>query len=217
VDSYELGVKFQTSDHRFRVNAALFEAKYDGLQLPVFFPGTSNSYTSNASAATIKGIELEPTWQVSDSLRLYSSAAWTTGKYTEPFICSGANTTFRECSGNHIKGVIPHKIVSGLLFSPRLSIPGRLRFSAEWNNTGAYFNNVANEIYLVQTEAASVYNGSIAWSAASDKWGLTLDCRNITDKVYVLAGLQLASAVRPAVTGYINEPRQLTLRFKMDF
>lgn len=84
VDSYELGVKFQTTDHRLRINAALFQAKYDGLQLPVFFPGTSNSYTSNASAATIKGIELELTWQATDSLQLYASAAWTQGKYTKP-------------------------------------------------------------------------------------------------------------------------------------
>ncbi len=216
VDSYELGVKFQTTDHRLRINAALFQAKYDGLQLPVFFPGTSNSYTSNASAATIKGIELEPTWQATDSLQLYASAAWTQGKYTKPFICSGANTVFRECSGNRIKGVVPHKIVSGFVFTPELGIPGRLRFSAEWNKTGAYFNNVANEIDLVQTESASIYNGSVSWTAPSEKWAVTLDGRNLTDKLYVLAGLQLANATRPSVTGYINEPRQVTLRVKVD-
>ena len=33
------------------------------MQLPQFFPGTTTSYTSNASSATIKGLELEPTWQ----------------------------------------------------------------------------------------------------------------------------------------------------------
>jgi iron complex outermembrane receptor protein len=72
VDSYELGVKYQTEDQRFRVNFAGFIAKYEGLQLPVFFPGTSTSYTSNASNATIEGIELEPTWQATDSLQLYA-------------------------------------------------------------------------------------------------------------------------------------------------
>lgn len=126
------------------------------------------------------------------------------------------NTVFRECSGNHIKGVIPHKIVSGIVFTPELGIPGRLRFSAEWNKTGAYYNNVANEIDLVQTESASIYNGSVSWTAPSEKWTVTLDGRNLTSKLYALAGLQLANATRPSVTGYINEPRQVTLRVKVD-
>src|SRR5207302_10139992 len=40
VDSYEAGLKYTTPDRRFRVNVAVFEARYKGLQLPVFFPGT---------------------------------------------------------------------------------------------------------------------------------------------------------------------------------
>jgi len=72
---------------------ALKLPKYKGLQLPVFFPGTSNSYTSNASSAKINGIELEPTWQVLPSLQLYGNMAFTDGKYTSPFNCSLANTT----------------------------------------------------------------------------------------------------------------------------
>lgn len=217
VKSYELGVKFQTANHRLRVNTALFQAEYSGLQLPVFFPGTSSSYTSNASSATIKGLELEPTWQVTDSLQLYSIAAWTQGKYTQSFICSGSDGVFRDCSGNHIKGVIPHKIVTGFAYTPELPLPGRLRISGDWSMTGAYFNNVANSIYLVQTQAADIYNGSISWTAPDDKWSLTLDGRNLANKHYVIAGLQLSSPVRPAVTGYINEPRQVTLRFRMNF
>ena len=51
VISYEAGLKYQTSDNRFRLNGALFRAEYSGLQLPVYFPGTVNTYTSNATGA----------------------------------------------------------------------------------------------------------------------------------------------------------------------
>jgi iron complex outermembrane receptor protein len=217
VDSYELGAKFQTPNHEFRLNVAIFDAEYDGLQLPVFFPGTSTSYTSNASGASIYGIELEPAWQVFDSLQLYGNMAYTHGKYTEPFICSGANGAFRDCSNNKIKGLIPGKTVLGFSFSPRLPMPGQVRFLGQWNHTGHYFNNVANEGPLVQTEAVDLYDGSIAWTDENNRWRVSLEGKNLANKHYVLAGLQLASPITPAVTGYINDPRVVVLRVGVNF
>jgi len=46
---------------------------------------------------------------------------------------------------------------------------------------------------------------------------VALEGRNLAEKHYVLAGLQLASPVQPAVTGYINEPRQIVLRAGVSF
>ena len=113
---------------------------------------------------------------------------------------------------------MPYKIVTGLVFTPSIAaVPGQFRFSADWDRTGPYFNNVANEIYLVQTVGSDIYNGSISWAAPGNKLSVTLDGRNLANTHYVLAGLQLASAVRPSVTGYINEPRQIMLRVRKDF
>jgi iron complex outermembrane receptor protein len=217
VDSYEIGMKFQTPDRRLRLNVAVFDAEYKGLQLPVFFPGTSTSYTSNASGAKIYGVEIEPTWQIIDSLQIYGNAAYTHGKYTEPFICSGANGTFRECSSNKIKGVIPGKQMLGFTWSPALPVPGQLRLLGQWNHTGHYYNNVANEGPLVQTVPVSLYDASISWTDPNERWRIAVDGKNITNKHYVLAGLQLASPVRPSVTGYINDPRVVLLRATVNF
>lgn len=217
VDSYEIGMKFTTADGRLRLNVAAYQAEYEGLQLPVFFPGTSTSYTSNATGAEIRGIELEPTWKVFDSLQLYGNLSVTHGEYTEPFVCSGANTTFRDCSGNKIKGLIPEKYVAGLRFSPKLPIPGQLRIIGSWHYNDHYYNNVANEGPLVQTQAVDLYNASISWASDKGRWNVLLDGRNLADKHYVLAGLQLAHPTQPAVTGYINEPRQVTLRVGVTF
>jgi iron complex outermembrane receptor protein len=217
VDSYEAGVKYTTPDRHFRTNVAIFEAKYKGLQLPVFFPGTSNSYTSNASDATIKGIEIEPTWQITDALQIYGNMAFTKGKYTSPFLCSRANTQIVDCSDRKIKGVIPAKVIAGFTFEPELEIPGQLRLAADVDYTDSYFNNVANEGPLVQTKKATLVNGSIAWDAPDGHWTVILEGRNIFNKHYVLAGLQLASAAIPSVTGYINEPALYDIRIRAKF
>jgi iron complex outermembrane recepter protein len=217
VDSYEAGVKYTTPDRLFRINVAVFEARYKGLQLPVFFPGTSNSYTSNASSATIRGIELEPTWQVLPSLQLYGNLAFTEGKYTSPFNCSLANTTITDCQDKKIKGLIPAKVVAGFTFEPELDLPGQLRLRAEYGYTDNYFNNVANQGPLVQTPEIKLVNAAIAWTTEDERWTVSLEGRNVFNKHYVLAGLQLANAVRPSVTGYPGEPRVLLVRLRAKY
>jgi iron complex outermembrane receptor protein len=218
VNSFEVGAKLETNDHRARLNIALFDAKYTDLQLPVFFPGTSNSYTSNASSATIKGIELEPTWEIVRGLTLYGNGSYTTGKYTKAFICSGANGAFSNCEDNKIKGLIPNKSVLGVMYKPEIPfVPGQFSFLAQGDHTGHYFNNVANAGPLVQTEAVTIYNASIRWTDPSDKYYITVEDKNLTNKLYVLAGLQLASAAIPSVTGYINDPRTILVRVGAKF
>ena len=217
VDSYEAGVKFTTDDRRIRINAALFDAEYTGLQLPVFFPGTSNSYTSNASNATIRGLELEPTWQVTDELQLYAIMAFTTGKYTAPFVCSLDTGAFTDCSNKKIKGLVPSKVVVGGTYSPNLPIPGKIHIAADFDYTDSYFNNVSNTGPLVQTPVTKLFNASVAWDSPDGHWTVLLEGKNLTDQQYVLAGLQLASPVRPTITGYVGDPRVVDIRLRARF
>jgi len=216
-NSFEIGNKLQTPNHQFRLNTALFIAKYDGLQLPVFFPGTSTSYTSNASKATVKGIELEPTWQVFEGLQLYGNAAFYTGKYTQPFVCTSQHGVFQQCENRKLKGLIPGSETVGVDYSPPLPIPGKVHLLGQARHTGFYYNNVANEGPLVQTQAVTLYDASIAYNDPSGHYRLSVDGKNITNKHYVAAGLQLASPATPSVTGYINDPRTIMVRLQADF
>jgi iron complex outermembrane receptor protein len=217
VTNYEVGAKFQTTDHIFQLNTAIFDAEYSGLQLPVFFPGTSSSYTSNASGASIKGIELEPTWQVIPGLRIYGNAAFYTGKYTAPFVCSLANGAFADCSHNKIKGVMPGKEVLGFDYTLPLPMPGQLTLTGQGTHTTHYYNNVANQGPLVQTYPVTIYNASLIWNDSDARWRVALECTNLTNKHYVVAGLQLASPAIPSVTGYVNDPRVIMVRADYQF
>jgi iron complex outermembrane receptor protein len=217
VGSYEGGLKFTTDNHLFRVNAAIFDAEYKGLQLPVFFPGTSNSYTSNASDARIRGIELEPTWQALPFLQLYGNMSFETSKYLSPFNCALANTMIANCESNKIKGVIPAKVVAGFVFSPDLNVPGKWRLLGDYDYSAAYYNNVANSLPITQTSAIHLFNAALNWTSPDKHYFVALEGKNLFNIHYSLDGLQLSSAVRPTVTAYPGDPRMADIRFGVKF
>ena len=87
VTNFELGFKSQYLDNRLRFNLAMFQAKYNNLQfsnedrLDINNDGIADTGGStvvrNASAATIRGLELELDWALTDADRLQISAAVT--------------------------------------------------------------------------------------------------------------------------------------------
>ena len=87
VTNVELGFKSQYLDNRLRFNLAMFQAKYHNLQfsnedrLDINNDGIADTGGStvvrNASAATIRGLELELDWAITDMDRLQASAAFT--------------------------------------------------------------------------------------------------------------------------------------------
>ena len=87
VTNFELGFKSQYLDDSLRLNLALFRANYDNLQfsnedrLDINNDGVADTGGStvvrNASAATIRGLELELDWALTDVNRLQLSAALT--------------------------------------------------------------------------------------------------------------------------------------------
>ena len=217
VTSYEAGVKFTSEDRRVRVNLAVFQADYDGVQLPVFFPGTANSFTSNAASAKVRGIEIEPTWRINDSFQIYAMGSFETNKYTSPFQCSLYNTTIVNCQNAKLKGSIPTKTSVGFEFSPQLHIKGGITFNGGWDHHSAYFNNVSNTLPIVQTPKADLFNASVRWDSDDGHWRVALEGKNLANKAYALETLQIASPTQPSLTVYPNDPRTYDLRIRFNF
>jgi iron complex outermembrane receptor protein len=216
VKSYELGAKWTTLGGKLRINVAAYRAEYEGMQLPVFFPGTSTIYTSNATSGVAKGVEIEPTWQLARTFQLYGNLALNSGGYTGPFICANEFGAKVDCSQNDLVGLMPTKSLLGFRYTPALPIPGQFRVNGSWAYHSSYYNNVANAGPLVRTLAASIYNLSLGWRSES-MWDVNLDVRNLFDKHYSLAGLQLSDPVRAAVSAFPNSPREIILRVGVNF
>jgi iron complex outermembrane receptor protein len=62
VNTYEVGTKFEVSDHTFRTNVALFYNDYSDLQLRFQDTNTFVQFVTNAGSAWTKGAELEASW-----------------------------------------------------------------------------------------------------------------------------------------------------------
>ncbi len=216
VTSYEAGFKWQTQDNKFRLNGAVFRAEYDGMQLPVFFPGTSTIYTSNATSGVVQGIELEPTWQVTRDLLIYGNLSLNDGEYTGAFPCNDQYGVRTDCRDNELVGLIPVKGMIGFGYTPYLPLPGEFRINGSWAYHDEYHNNVANSP-LVYTVAAGIFNTSIAWTSPDETWNAALEVRNVADKHYSLAGLQQSHPVQPAVSAFPNAPREVMFRFGVNF
>lgn len=218
VESYEIGGKITLLDQRLRMNIALFRAEYSGMQLPQFFPGTTTSYTTNATGAIIEGIEFEPTWQALDDLQIYATGSLMSGKYTGPFNCSLSNTVVVDCSGNDLKAVVPRKLALGFRYSPEFTfVPGQLTFNGSWNYNSSFYTNLSNELDVFQPEQADIFNASISWVDPTGTYKAALESRNITDAHYIMNGVQLAHPTSPQITGYPNEPRTVMFRVGVNF
>jgi iron complex outermembrane receptor protein len=217
VDSYELGAKFESSDKTLRFNAALFRAEYDSLQLPVFFPGTVNSYTSNTGGARVQGLELEPNWKITSEIELYSAVSFQTGHYTSAFVCADGFNRVVNCENRQLKGLIPVKAATGFTYSPKLDIPGQFRLTGEWDHTDSYWNNVSNTISFEQTPVTDLFNAGLSYETEDGAWTVTVEGKNLTDVHYYPTVLQLGNAVRPSITVYPADPATYDVRVKYSF
>jgi iron complex outermembrane recepter protein len=218
VESYEIGGKITLLDQRLRFNLAVFRAEYSGMQLPQFFPGTTTSYTTNATGAIIEGVEFEPTWQALDELQVYATGSLMRGHYTAAFNCSLSTTVIVDCSGNDLKAVVPRKLSLGFRYSPEFTfLPGQLTLNGSWNYNSSFYTNLSNERDVFQPEQADIFNASISWVDPSNTYKASIESRNITDAHYIMNGVQLASPTAPQITGYPNEPRTVMFRVGVNF
>ena len=217
VESYEAGIKLTTADRRARVNIALFRADYEGLQLPAFIPGTAVTTVKNATSARIEGVEIEPTWRVTDNFELYGALSFLQGKYTGPYTCADPTGTWVDCSKNKIKGVIPEQMTIGFTWTPVWDIPGEVTIGGDWQYTSFYYNNVSNQTELAQSRPVGLWQGFIRWTSPDDRWNVALEGRNLADKMYYRSAMLLSNATSPAVTAYPGDPRMVNIRIGYSF
>ena len=88
VDNFEIGMKSEWLDNRLRVNAAVFYMDYDDkqeeLQLPSETSGTGQvTLVTNASTATMQGIEIDFLYYPTDALSLRGNLGWLDAEYDD--------------------------------------------------------------------------------------------------------------------------------------
>ena len=201
VDNYEVGIKSEWLDNRLRVNANIFfmeyEDKQEELQLPDSSGTGQKTVVTNASSATIQGIEFDVQAYVSDRFSLRANLGYLDTEYD--------NFQYTALDGSVVD-------LSSLEFRRAPDVTGTLDATYEWDMAGGtawvrgsyhyiggHFTNVTNSPEL-ENDGQSLVDASVNYAMSN---GLTLSLfgRNLTDEDgyshgYDVAGLWSYAAVR---------------------
>ena len=182
VKVYEAGFKITGFDNHVRLNGAVFRTDYNDMQ--VLVQDVIAPITENAAEARIKGFELELMAIPAEGLTVEIGIGYLDAKYL---------------------AIDPRAVATGLSLDKKLvNIPewslnasvsyavdfmgiGTLSPRVDWSYKSDYANDAFNEPLLNQ-EAYSLLDASVAFEDYGEKWLVVLSGKNLTNKRYKIAG-----------------------------
>jgi iron complex outermembrane receptor protein len=205
VDNYELGFKSELMDNRVRFNGAVFYMRYDDkqeeLQLPSDTGTGQKTVVTNASAATLWGIELEGQASLTDSLMLRANIGYLNTEYDD---------------FEYVDGITGEVIdLTGLEFRRAPELTATLDATYEWDMfggrswiRGAYHFLDEHEVNVtnapeLKNDAQHLLDASINYEI--NNFRISVFGRNLSDEDgythgYDVAGLWSYAATRPPRT-----------------
>ena len=194
VDPYELGIKSEWFEHRFRANAAVFDEKFDNIQrtATTAVDGLHIQTLVNAASATIKGVGMELVALPFEGVKLFATGGFTNAVYNK-FTTTVSTDTYN-----------PNEPLTELSFAnlPRWTtdaggtynftlpnVDGHFAFTAHIPRRSMQFGDFGNTPQEV-IKAYGLLNGSISHTAGP--WTVSLWGRNLTknndDEAAAIAG-----------------------------
>ncbi|GGW70262.1 TonB-dependent receptor [Alishewanella tabrizica] len=217
VDTFELGMKSEWFNQRLRVNAAVFMAKYDDMQVTVqrsveTSPGTVTvaSQVLNAANADINGVELEATFAVNRDFNLsmivgYVDAAFNEVEFFDP----------------NLQQVVDVSNIWSFANTPDLTatLAGTYSIATSFGEvvmTANMAHRGSTQIFeipsLLDFGGYTVFNAGATWYSNDGHWDVSLQAKNIGDKQARIAGYNFAGPVLDnSVLGFYTDPRTFSL------
>ncbi|MGL5837406.1 MAG: TonB-dependent receptor [Sphingorhabdus sp.] len=186
-DAFELGFKSQFADKRIQLNAALFQATYDGFQANnfVLLNGTTITNLTNAGTVRTKGFEIDAIVNPVDGLNLFGNLAY-------------ADAQVKRFNPNPLTNAPDARNGTKLPLAPEWSWNIGAEYETPFNIFGAEAKVYVRTNYSFTDDQFSdlgqggpidsygLWNASVGYSDADDNWRVTFFMRNITDESYVL-------------------------------
>ncbi|MDE2411538.1 MAG: TonB-dependent receptor [Sphingomonadales bacterium] len=207
VDVFEGGVKFQTPDRLLTLNAAAYYTRYRDMQVQVF---TSVAPVfRNAGRASIKGFELEGQLRPVHGLLIEGAMGLTSAHYDQ---IDQATTYINPA--NMFERVSKWTASAGVTYEWALPDGSTLRPHVDWSYRSKFYNNTFNTPQIAQP-GYSLFNASLGWSSANDRFGISANVKNIGDKRFLLSGI-LVDALQ-AFEGVYNRGREWSVTGSFKF
>ena len=177
--TYEIGFKNTFLDNRLLLNMAVFQTKYNDLQVTqtVITGEITRRDTTNAGKATINGFEVETTFVVSESLQLRAGLGYTDATFDSFKDGGGIGIDY---DGNTLDYAPQWNGTVAVDFEQPISDFGRLLVSLDYSYKGSFYTDSANDP-TVYVDGHSTLGGQIGFITADDRWEAFLWMRNIAN------------------------------------
>ncbi|MBN7797396.1 TonB-dependent receptor [Parahaliea mediterranea] len=181
VTSTELGLKYSSDDNTLRVNAAIFDTRYEDFQIQVF---TSVApVTKNAAEVGITGAELEVTWLFGDGWMLETAAGFLDAGYDD----IDTSETFVD-AGNDLERVPDTTLSASISKDFNLDSGALLSARLDWSYRADQEMDTFNTAQIAQ-ESYSLLNANVSWRSSDEHYQVTLGGTNLTDEEYLVSGI----------------------------
>ena len=213
VDSFEIGAKTRFADGRAQINFAGFVNKHKDMQLSVFTAqGAAASDIRNAGRATIKGIEIEGLFQLSEEFLLRGNLGLLDTEYQE-FIEFGMDVAgdraFPQAPKVTFSAGFDWDVIQGGWGA--LALSGDMNHSAEYYTYPYALNPQAPQpASNSQAPARTIFDARLAWRnipIADQNVELAIWAKNLTDKEYLSNFIDFGPGFGGLTNGYFGPPR----------
>ncbi len=214
IKTMEVGMKFESSDHR--INATLSAFHYDYKNLQVNFTVQNQILTANAAKAKVDGVEFEITALPVDDLQVNFNASILDGKYKEYATEDPGrpNLGMLDLSGNKLQYAPDLKLNGSIAYTVHTSVGTFTpRVAATW--TSKQYMSQFNLPFVAQ-DGYVLTNVFLDFDAGN---GLTASAfvMNAGDKQYTIAQNQTSLFIGNQIFGQWGAPRTFGLSLTKSF
>jgi outer membrane receptor protein involved in Fe transport len=217
VNSYEIGLKSELAQHTVRVNAALFDQKYDNFQLNTF---TGIVFVvSSVKNVESKGAELSVDWVTPLSgLRLSGGVVYADTQITSFGDSLPLFATDRL--NNRLSFAPLWSGVVSLSYDVSLSQSLALRLSADEKYTSSY--NTGSDLDPLKIQGSyGILNARIGIGSPDGRWAFEVWGQNLADKGYFQvafdAPFQGIPGVANQIDSFVGDPRTFGATVRVKF
>ncbi|QMW23089.1 TonB-dependent receptor [Sandaracinobacteroides saxicola] len=224
--AYEAGVKLQTADRKFTLNANGFYYDYTNQQVGQIV--NLQSVLTNAASSRIWGAEAEFTARPTEGLQVGGTLAYLDTKYrkfctgdpTQPTApvspgCDAANPI--DLKGNRLPRAPQWVLTAFVDYTAELGDAGKVNLRGDLRHQSDMFFTQFNRPLIAQGGTVTA-NASLTWTSANDRFSLGGFVQNLTNETYFTEVLE-SGAFNPQLVGqaYVAPPRTYGVRASVKF
>jgi iron complex outermembrane receptor protein len=209
--NYEIGMKWESEDSRYRFNPTVFYTTYKDAQRAVNILTQKNgaqfqeTVFYNAAEVEAKGIELEFQAALTDNFRIRAQASYLDASYNEFIIdqpglsdpASGGEILpfFGDFSGLPVPR--SPELMGSIqgIYTWELSGGGRVDLAGEYyhEDENLFYISAAGRQYDAYLDAKDLLSASVTYTAQDARWFVRGYGRNLTDERYRIASQSVAT------------------------